>query len=92
VTKSVVVSVHGSKSPRSSWTSLYPSKEKTFPSLDLANPALATRGLVDALRGEPRWNHSADAWGVSMLALAGLSVVTIAGAGFALRRYDPHRS
>jgi ABC transport system ATP-binding/permease protein len=65
---------------------------RAVPTLDLANPAAATRGLADALRGEPRWNHSAGAWGVSMLALAGLSVVTIAGAGFALRRYDPHRS
>ncbi len=65
---------------------------RAVPTLDLANPAAATRGLASALRGEPRWNHTADAWGVSMLALAGLSVVTIAGAGFALRRYDPHRS
>jgi ABC-type multidrug transport system ATPase subunit len=65
---------------------------RSVPTLDLANPASATRGLATALAGEPRWEHSASAWGTSMLALGGLTVVTIVGAGLALRRYDPHRS
>jgi ABC transport system ATP-binding/permease protein len=64
---------------------------RAVPTLDLADPAAATRGLASALRGEPRWDHSARAWGLNMLALAGISLVTIAGAGLALRRYDPHR-
>ncbi|HEY5058391.1 MAG TPA: ATP-binding cassette domain-containing protein [Gaiellaceae bacterium] len=64
---------------------------RAVPTLDLANPAAATRGLAAALRGEPRWDHTASAWGLSMLALAGISLATITGAGLALRRYDPHR-
>ena len=60
-------------------------------SVDLANPEAATKDLAGALRGEPHWDHTASAWGLSMFALAGLSAVTITGAGLALRRYDPHR-
>jgi hypothetical protein len=60
-------------------------------SIDLANPEAATQDLAGALRGEPRWDHAASAWGQSMFALAGLSAVAIVGAGLALRRYDPHR-
>ena len=59
---------------------------------DLKNPLSATEGLAAALYGEPRWDHSVSAWGLSMLAIGGLTVVTVVGAGFALRRYDPHRS
>ena len=60
-------------------------------SIDLANPEAATQDLAGALRGEPRWDHTASAWGQSVFALAGLSAVTLIGAGLALRRYDPHR-
>jgi ABC transport system ATP-binding/permease protein len=62
------------------------------PVVDLQNPLAATPGLAAALYGEPRWDHSAGAWSVSMLALGGLTVFTVFGAGLALRRYDPHRS
>jgi len=64
---------------------------RVVPSIDLANPEAATSDLAGALRGEPRWDHTAGAWGRSMFALAGLSVVTITGSGLALHRYDPHR-
>ena len=64
---------------------------RAVPTLDLANPAAATRSLASALRGEPRWDHTAGAWGLDMLGLAGLGIVTITGAGVALRRYDPRR-
>ena len=64
---------------------------RAVPTLDLSNPQAATHRLATASLGEPRWDHTAGAWWLSIGALAGLSVALIAGAGAALRRYDPHR-
>ena len=61
---------------------------RTVPTLELSDPATAAQGFAKAYRGEPRWDHTATAWGTSMLALLGLTVVTLAGAGLALRRAD----
>jgi hypothetical protein len=62
------------------------------PAIDLAKPTSLTADFADALRGDARWDHTAGSWGASLLALAGLSAVTVAGTGLALRRYDPQRS
>ncbi len=64
---------------------------RAVPTLDLANPQAATHRLATASLGQPRWDHTAGAWWLSIGALAGLSIASIAGAGAALRRYDPHR-
>ncbi|MEK6274491.1 MAG: ATP-binding cassette domain-containing protein [Actinomycetota bacterium] len=64
---------------------------RTVPTLELSDPTKAAQGFAKAYRGEARWDHTATAWGTSMLALLGLTVVTLAGAGLALRRADRRR-
>lgn len=64
---------------------------EVVPELDLSKPEGAADGIAAALRGQPRWDHSLDAWGASMLALLGLTIAGVVGSGLALRRYDPHR-
>jgi len=64
---------------------------EAVPTVDLSRPQATADGLVGALRGNPRWDHGFEAWGTSMLALTGLTLAGIVGAGLALRRYDPHR-
>lgn len=64
---------------------------EAVPTVDLARPQASADGLVRALRGHPRWDHTLAAWGTSMLALLFLTLAGIVGAGLALRRYDPHR-
>jgi ABC-type multidrug transport system ATPase subunit len=64
---------------------------RTVPTLDLSDPAEGAPGFAKAFRGEPRWDHTATAWGTSMLALLGLTAVTLVGAGLALRRADRRR-
>lgn len=64
---------------------------RTVPTLDLSDPSTSARDFARAFRGEPRWDHTASAWGTSMLALLGLTVVTLVGAGLALRRADRRR-
>ena len=64
---------------------------EAVPTVELSQPQAAADGLVRALRGHPRWDHGLEAWGTSMLALTGLTLAGIVGAGLALRRYDPHR-
>jgi ABC transport system ATP-binding/permease protein len=65
---------------------------ETVPEVDLSSPQARADGLVRALRGNPRWDHTAEAWGTSMLALVALTAAALLGAGVALRRYDPHRT
>ena len=67
------------------------SLSRTVPTIDLSDPQKAAREYAKALRGEPRWDHTPTAWLTSMLALLGLTVVTLAGAGLALRRADRRR-
>jgi hypothetical protein len=64
---------------------------RTLPNLDLSDPSKAAQGFPKAYRGEPRWDHTARAWGTSMLFLLGLTVATLLGAGLALRRADRRR-
>jgi ABC transport system ATP-binding/permease protein len=61
---------------------------RTTRTLDLSDPSKGARGFAKAYRGEPRWDHTRTAWGTSMLFLLGLTVVTLAGTGLALRRAD----
>jgi hypothetical protein len=65
---------------------------RTAPTLDLADPSKAAEGFVDAYRGEPRWDHTVRAWGTSMLSLLGITLITLVGAGLALRRADRQRT
>jgi ABC-type multidrug transport system ATPase subunit len=64
---------------------------EAVPMVDLSQPEASADGLVRALRGQPRWDHTLGAWGTSMLALAALTLAGIVAAGLSLRRYDPHR-
>ena len=64
---------------------------RAVPTLDLADPTSAASGFAKAFGGEPRWNHTATAWLTSMLALLGLSAVSLVAAGLALRRLDRRR-
>jgi hypothetical protein len=65
---------------------------EAVPTIDLARPEATADGLTRALRGHSRWDHEPQAWATSVLALAALTLAGIAGAGLALRRYDPHRA
>ena len=65
---------------------------EAVPTVDLSRPQATSEGLVRALRGHPRWDHTLEAWVTSMLALAALTLARLVGAGLALRRYDPHRA
>jgi len=64
---------------------------RAVPTVDLSKPQAAAGKLATALSGQARWDHDLAAWGTSMLSLAGLTLAGVAGAGLALRRYDPHR-
>ncbi len=57
--------------------------DQTVQVFDPANPASARR------LGDAAYNHDARAWTRAILALLAITAVCLAGAGIALRRYDP---
>jgi ABC-type multidrug transport system ATPase subunit len=60
-----------------------------LPTIDLRDPGALVGGLAALDGQEGRWEHEPRAWLAAMLALGGLTAVSLLGTGLALRRYDP---
>jgi ABC-type multidrug transport system ATPase subunit len=57
--------------------------------VQLNDPLREFRGLDERLAPEPRWDHDEETWLADTGALAGLTVILIAGSALALRRRGP---
>jgi ABC-type multidrug transport system ATPase subunit/pSer/pThr/pTyr-binding forkhead associated (FHA) protein len=59
------------------------------PTIDLSHPERALDSLEVGATGRAQWDHTAEAWAVSIVALVALTALFLVSTSLALRRYEP---